>query len=981
MKRKHVGRRVLVGLLAAAMLLSDNGSMVIAAQLPDVTTSAAQLPDGTAYAAQLLGGTAYAAQLSDETAAQMESVNAAAGSAGLEAAMANTNANTDDGSDKSGVVETFAPLSDADVVNAVNAVNVVNETMEAVEAIEAENGKKTISELPSYSYDGTTLRISGTGVFTEDAAKEMKLNLLSYEKVTDIVIEEGVSGLPASCFRDTPAKTVSIPSTLSVISDSAFYNARKLETVKLPTGVTEVNHMAFWHCTSLKELDLGKVTKMGNYVFSGCTALTKVDFPDTLISMGSNCFSDCSALAETTYPVKLTEGSQAFYKCSALKKINWPEYNSKITVPSGLFAYSGLEQVTFPNYVESIGAGVFEFCSQLKSVVIPDSVKKLNDRAFRQCKQLNSVTLGKNVEIIGYLAFDECVTLTEITFPDSVKELQTSAFQKCTGLNKISWPVNATVMYKPFDGCTALKNITIPEGVKSIPELALYGSAVTKITLPSTLTTFGGQMTFMNCSNLTEAVILGKVKTIPASTFSGCKSLTTITLPASIEEIKFGAFKDDGNLTTLNFGGTEAQWKKVKIENMNEPLSSANLKINFSAAGKPDTSSGEATVAIGGKQESASSLAEAFAKITKAGDANAEYTVSLVTDMVNETSFTLPVKAAKVTIKGNGNTITLKATKLTAKTELVLDNVTVNVVNKKTGAAAKLTVTASKNLTFQNETSFITEGLTVKGKKTSTFWPGEVTEYAAVSGFGTVNLSGSLRAKTFSCQTLNMGASSVLAVPAGGKVTVSTLLKGVNGAKITLEEGFKPLALKGEADGQIAVGYSGKDGAKLPDGTQIFTVTKKMTNDMLAKFDVNSMGQAGGIEYGLAKPSAAKACLYGMTIKYGADSYALWKDVIAKAVEKGDQNISVSLNGDTYTYGALKLPKAGTYASISIDGGNHALKFTGNVKLTAPMTLKNVALKGQTAKGVEKAYTIKENVKKGYVLTETQVNWGNIVKK
>lgn len=924
MKRKHSGRRALVGLLAAAIMLSESG------------------------------GVSYAAPITDQEIAIAEAGAPTAVSSIAEPGLEGT----DDGRDKNSGVAT-------------EMISEVSET---------ENAKKAINAAPTYSYNGTTLTVSGTGVFTEADAKTMRADA-AYNGITAIVIEEGVSGLPTSCFTGTTASAVSIPSTLSVIPDYAFDKAKNLETLKLPDGVTEIGFMAFRYCTSLNSLDLGKVIKIGGYAFSGCTALTKVDFPVTLTSLGGTSFTECSALAEITYPVKLTEGSWAFKECSALKTIKWPEYNTKITIPSGLFAYTGLEQVTFPDYVEAIGPGVFEFCDQLKSAVIPDSVKKIDDRAFRLCKQLNSVTLGKNVEIIGYNAFAECVALTEISFPDSVKEIQTQAFQKCAGLNKIGWPVNATVMYEPFVGCTSLKEITIPEGVKTIPGMALRSSSITKITIPSTVTAFGGQMAFDSCTNLTEVIILGKIKVIPASTFNGCKSLTTVTLPGSIEEIKYGVFKDDVNLTTLNFGGTEAQWKKVKIEMQNDPLLSDNLKINYSAAGKPDTSSGEATVTIGGKQENVTSLAEAFSKINKAGDAGAEYTITLTTDMTNETSFTLPAKASKVTIKGNGRTITLKAAKLTAKTDLVLDNVSVNVVNKKTNAASKLTITAAKNLTFQNGTGFATAGLTVKGKKTGTFTPGEVSEFATVSGFGTVNVSGALKAKTLSCQNLNLGASATLAVPAGAKVTVNTLLKGSSGAKIALEEGFKPLAVKGGADGKVAVSYSGQGGTTKPDGTQILVVTKKMTDSMLACFDVSSMGQTAGIEYALAKPSAAKACLYGKTIMYGTEAYALWKDVIAKAVEKGDQNISVSLTGDTYTYGALKLPKAGAYTGITIDGGNHVLKFTGNVKLTAPMTLKNVTLKGVTAKGAEKPYTVKENAKKGYSLTEDNVVWGNIVKK
>jgi hypothetical protein len=93
-----------------------------------------------------------------------------------------------------------------------------------------------------------------------------------------------------------------------------------------------------------------------------------------------------------------------------------------------------------------------------------------------------------------------------------------------------------------------------------------------------------------------------------------------------------------------------------------------------------------------------------------------------------------------------------------------------------------------------------------------------------------------------------------------------------------------------------------------------------------------------------------------------------------------DASVLIELNSDAYTYGALKLPKAGKYASITIDGNGNKLAFTGNVKLTAPMTLKDISLHGRTAKNADKAYKISEVAKKGYTLTtEGTVDAGNII--
>lgn len=71
--------------------------------------------------------------------------------------------------------------------------------------------------------------------------------------------------------------------------------------------------------------------------------------------------------------------------------------------------------------------------------------------------------------------------------------------------------------------------------VTEIGEFAFAGKAITKITLPTTISTIGTSA-FANCSKLTSIVIPNSVETIGQDAFSNCSSLKSVTLPSSAKE-------------------------------------------------------------------------------------------------------------------------------------------------------------------------------------------------------------------------------------------------------------------------------------------------------------------------------------------------------------------------------------------------------------------------------------------------------------
>ena len=103
------------------------------------------------------------------------------------------------------------------------------------------------------------------------------------EKVTSIVLPEGVTSIGGAAFSDCTSLTeINIPDTVTNISYMAFENCSSLKSIKLPSQLTEISWNTFRGCTSLEAIEIpASVTYIEGGAFYNCTSLTDVYFTGT----------------------------------------------------------------------------------------------------------------------------------------------------------------------------------------------------------------------------------------------------------------------------------------------------------------------------------------------------------------------------------------------------------------------------------------------------------------------------------------------------------------------------------------------------------------------------------------------------------------------------------------------------------------------------------------------------------------------------
>lgn len=129
----------------------------------------------------------------------------------------------------------------------------------------------------------------------------------------DVTIPSRYQGKPVTtighaAFFNSAVTSVTIPDSVTSISDGAFINCPKLTNISIPNSVTYIGFSAFSSCTSLKSITLpSSLSSISGALFLGCSQLTTIHIPVSVTSIGNNAFADCPSLMTVTYPGSKTQ--------------------------------------------------------------------------------------------------------------------------------------------------------------------------------------------------------------------------------------------------------------------------------------------------------------------------------------------------------------------------------------------------------------------------------------------------------------------------------------------------------------------------------------------------------------------------------------------------------------------------------------------------------------------------------------------------
>ena len=288
-----------------------------------------------------------------------------------------------------------------------------------------------------------TLTISGNGEVFDYSSATAAPWYRHRDSITTVIVEDGITAIGNYAFADGvygQLKTVTLPDTVGKIGAHAFQKDANLENIALQ-NVVEIGEYAFEKCTSLKTITLSAVTVIGRNAFNNCTGLTDASLGGktaNALSMGLRAFQDCTNLKTVQFANVENIGQYAFMG-TALEEADLTTVKS--ISGSAFSGVKSLRTITFGENLTSIDGAAFEGTG-IEEVTIPAGVTTMGNGSFTECLSLKKVVVSEGIEKIPYLTFSGDTALEEITLPVSLTLVDEYAFDNCTALTKVNYSGN-----------------------------------------------------------------------------------------------------------------------------------------------------------------------------------------------------------------------------------------------------------------------------------------------------------------------------------------------------------------------------------------------------------------------------------------------------------------------------------------------------------------------------------------------------------
>lgn len=395
--------------------------------------------------------------------------------------------------------------------------------------------------------DGKNRAFSGTEIVLPDSV----ITISGYiEMVNGVATPKGAfEGL-------TTLKTIKLGNNVKTIGAQAFKDCPLIQEINLPTTTTNIGSFAFRGCENLETINLSNITTIGTQAFANTFKLTKLNFGDK--------------------PKINKIGNSAFASSGLSGKLDLSTATNLYEIGSYAFSGAGLTEVVLPSNLTSLGAGVFQDCTQLLTIGLDKTqVKIIKPSTFQGCIELKNVSFPNKLLSIGEDAFNNAKKLERLDLSNTdINTFGNNSFQDTIMLNTIDLPntdtltvIGSSAFLNSKITRLAKKSATTSDAVITLPatvgKLGNGAFANTKIkgfdmsaVTSKTLTTLPADF-FNNATSLEIVKLSNAIKTIGESAFAGATNLKTIDLSnTAVETIGANAFKDAAQLTTVTLPTT-----------------------------------------------------------------------------------------------------------------------------------------------------------------------------------------------------------------------------------------------------------------------------------------------------------------------------------------------------------------------------------------------------------------------------------------
>ena len=266
----------------------------------------------------------------------------------------------------------------------------------------------------------------------------------------DVLLPNSIEAIGDYTFYNCKSiKSIILPNNLRSIGHNAFSKCFSLNSIVMSDSLESLGNNAFAECSSLSSISIPKsLTHIGDYAFDECNSLSSVQIYDleawcrfhfwsyasNPLSYAHHLFLNGIEVKDLVIPESVTKiGDYLFFGCSGLTSVTIPNSITNI----GYSAFSGckgLTSITLHNGIVSTGTNAFNGCSSLTSITIPNSVKSIAQNSFAGCSGLTSIVIPESVTNIGYGAFRNCSNLTRIIIGSAVNTIYAKAFSDCPEL-------------------------------------------------------------------------------------------------------------------------------------------------------------------------------------------------------------------------------------------------------------------------------------------------------------------------------------------------------------------------------------------------------------------------------------------------------------------------------------------------------------------------------------------------------------------